>query len=157
MNNRMKPGRAGGWRMVFCAGLLLAVLAGCRTPLLLKERQREALVSYDRRVADVVADTAAAERLQRLGEEVFEQLRAETVELEACVDRLDTLNRDYDASREDLEAALGALDACRHRIRTLLLAARAEAVALTTAAEWKSITKRENSLMAVMQKEGGLM
>ena len=122
----------------------------------MEERQREALASYSRRVPAVVEDAERAEALLRLGERVVEELRVETAALEALAARFDALHRDYHATREDLEAALAAVEAQRRRIRALLLSGRGEAVSLTTASEWEAIATRESTVLSLTRQSGDL-
>lgn len=134
---------------------ILVLVGGCATPLSLEDKLGEVYESYHRTIDAAVKDPHRAEQLLRLGERVRAELSAEMEQLRALVDRVAALNRDYEASRADLESALADVQAQRRRILDLLLSARGSAVSLTTAAEWEAIAVRQKSLLSLARDEDG--
>ena len=134
-------------------GLLLFGMAGCSTPPTVEDRYRASLDSYTRTIPEIVRDEERAGRLRDIGNNLFQDLRADAETLETLVERVDTLNRNFDTSREDLEQSLAEVDRHRQLLQDRLVAARTEAVRLTTEEEWVALTARESTLLSVIQED----
>jgi len=118
-----------------------------------EDRYRASLDSYTRTIPEIVRDEERAGRLRDIGNNLFQDLRADAETLETLVERVDTLNRNFDTSREDLEQALAEVDRHRQLLQDRLVAARTEAVRLTTEEEWVALTARESTLLSVIQED----
>lgn len=132
---------------------LILVATGCSTTPTVEDRYRASLESYQRTISQVVSDEDRAERLREIGDQLFRDLLRCTEELNKLVERIEVLNRDYDASREDLETALSDLDRQRQRLMEHLSRARAEAVAVTTSEEWEILVSREASILSLFRED----
>jgi hypothetical protein len=119
--------------MVF--SVVLLVTGGCtaKKTRLLKKKQQDVLKAYREYVAESIDDPERAEKLIALGEDLYLHLKQDTETLLELVNDLNTLNKGYDTTREQLEAGFKALTDHRRHMSEKILASRVKAMELTTA------------------------
>jgi len=137
--------------------VILMTASSCTTTRSVEKQRRELLTSYISRVHVVVSNAEQEEQLSQIGIILYEQLTADIEVLAKLIKDFENLNRNYDTSREDLAAALEAIDKHRLRMRQTILVARMKAVSLTSTEEWDSLMSLRETLLSRMQKTPGLL
>jgi hypothetical protein len=143
--------------MLFSAVLL--VTGGCtaKRTYLLKKKQKDVFKAYREFVTESIDDPERAEQLIDLGEDLYRHMKRDTATLLELVDDLDSLNKGYDTTREELEAGFKAINDLRIQLREKILAARIKAEALTSPEEWQELMSRNRTLMDLIQETPGLL
>jgi len=139
--------------------ILSFILGGCTSQQarLLEKRHGDVLKSYREQVADTIDDPKRAEQLIAIGEDLHLQIRRETKVILEMAAELKKLNSAYDTPRKELEAALQNLNSQRAKMRDSILLARAEAMSLTTPAEWQKLINRRGTLLELIKETPGFL
>ena len=139
--------------------MVLLIAGGCtaKETRLLKKKQQDVIKAYREYVAESIDDPERAEKLITLGEDLYLQFKKDTETLLELVSDLNTLNKGYDTSRQELEAGFRTLTDHRRVMREKLLAARVKAEAQTTPEEWETLMNRNRTLMNLIQETPGLL
>ena len=124
---------------------------------ILKKKQQDVLESYRLQVSETVEEPERAEKLITLGKDLYQQLRQDTKVLQKLFDNLETLNKNYDTEREELQAAYLAINNHRQKMRETILTARINALQLTTTEEWQELMSRRRTLMDFIQESPGFL
>ena len=135
----------------------LFIFSGCSTTKAIEKQQRKILASYRSHVLATIPEQERADRLIELGEGLHKQILADTETLRGLADELGRLNARYDTTRSEMEDNLEAINAHRVRMRERILEVRAEAVSLTTPAEWDSLINRGKTLMSLIKENPGVL
>jgi len=151
-------------QVALLAALLGAALsaAGCSLPRSARTEHTEqaldeVLESYREHVSKAIEDPERAGRLVALGEELALRLQKDTDKLREMAEELRRNNARYDTTREELVALLTAINEHRRRMGEKVLAARAEAVSLTTPDEWRDLMSRRKTLIDLIRETPGLL
>ena len=139
--------------------MVLLIAGGCtaKETRVLKKKQQDVIKAYREYVTESIDDPERAEKLIALGEDLYLQLKKDTETLLELVSDLNTLNKGYDTSRQELEAGFRTLTDHRRVMREKLLAARVKAEAQTTPEEWETLMNRNRTLMNLIQETPGLL
>jgi hypothetical protein len=124
---------------------------------LLKKQQQNVLQSYRQQVINSIDDPERARELIRIGEDLYQQIRNDTEILLKMAEDLKDLNGAYDTTREELETAFHTLNSHRKEMREKILAARNEALPLTTPEEWQALMSRQGTLLDLIQQNPGIL
>jgi hypothetical protein len=145
--------------LVILLGTVLFVTGGCTTnkPFLLKKKQKDVLKVYREYVTESINDPKRAEQLIGLGEDLYLNMKRDTATLLDLVEDIISLNKEYDTTRQELEARFMAISDHQKNMREKILAARVRAEALTTPEEWEDLMKRNRTLMDLIQETPGLL
>ena len=145
--------------LVLLLGSILFAVGGCtaKKTRLLKKKQQDVIKAYREYVTESIDDHERAEKLITLGEDLYLQLKKDTETLLELVSDLNTLNKGYDTSRQELEAGFRTLTDHRRHMREKILASRVKAVAQTTPVEWERLMNRNRTLMDLIQETPGLL
>jgi hypothetical protein len=135
------------------------ILGGCASQQgrHLKKQQQDVLKSYQQQVVNTIDDPERARELIRIGENLYLQIRNDTKILLKMTEELKDLNGAYDTTREELETAFHALNTHRRNMRNKILAARNEALPLTTPEEWQALMSRRGTLLEFIQQNPGIL
>jgi hypothetical protein len=148
------------FQVAFLAALLGVVLsaAGCSLPRFGRTQPtlNDVLESYREHLSVVVEDSGRAGQLAALGEELFIELQMDMEELRGMAKELRRRNTQYDTTREELASLLEAMNDHRRQMLEKVLAARAQAVSLTTPEEWTDLMKRRKTLSDLARESPGL-
>ncbi len=134
-----------------CAtGLFFAACARTRTKPEIKtqyyiQKMRQA-------VSDAVTDHNRKDQMLELVDQMEGVLEGFNADLRAFVDRYTQLNRNYDASREELEKLFVDFQTRRMQAKERIFDLNFEAKALVTADEWYQVLKFEKKAIKEMMK-----
>lgn len=145
--------------LVVLLGIIFIIAGGCASQQskLLKKKQKDVLKSYKLQVSETIDDPERAKQLIALSKKLYQQMLTDTKRLQKMFDELDTLNKSYKTSREELETALNVINNHRREMREKILAARVSALSLTTPEEWQALMSRRRTLMDLIQETPGLL
>jgi hypothetical protein len=155
--------KAPCFQVVFLSALLGAVLstAGCSLPRSARTEGppglEDVLESYREQVSHAIEDPERAGQLVGLGEELALRLQKDGSKLREMAEELRRHNARYDTTREEFVALLTAINEHRRRMGEEVLAARAEAVSLTTPDEWRDLMSRRKTLIDLIRETPGLL
>jgi len=126
--------------VVMLLALTLAAVPGCSSKPLSPEQQAQAdLAACDAQIRKVVADSARADQLVALTDELNKLGWQSIAHVNDYRAKVAALNSNYDATREDFEALIKEQDAVRETLLKKGLALREQMATLTTDAEWEQL------------------
>lgn len=142
---------------MFCMTSIMAV--GCVSPnlQLLEKKQQNVLDSYRLYISESIDEPERAKKLVVIGEGIYQQIQIDTRILYNMTKELEDLNNSYDARREEIEAALQAINQHRRKIREKILAARTAVLSLTTPEEWQGLMTRRKTMMDLLRGTPGII
>ena len=133
--------RCGSTRgVVMLLVLALNAVPGCSSKPLTPEEQAQAdLSACHAQIRKVVADTARADQLIALTDELNTLGWQSIAHVNQYRAKVAALNSNYDATREDFEALIKEQDVVRETFLRKALALREQMSTLTTDAEWEQL------------------
>jgi len=143
---------------LFLAAITLWPISACTTfrKLTLSKQEKIMFESFRNQVHESVADPVRAEQLIDVGENLAFKLHDYLTRLSKAAKKCKAANADFDTTPEQLEACYRKMDDYRRDMRETVLSARSQAVSLATAAEWRALSNRQNSLRDFLEQAPGL-
>ena len=127
------------------AGIL--VIVACRNSEPAENPLDTLFQSYYEIVQTTVQEPARMEALIDTGMALEPRLHEEFVKLASLYKNLAELNADYSTTRSELDQQLTAIQRSRESMRTLVLEARTEVIALATPEEWELMRERRSQTL----------